>query len=226
MLGFLFLPPIVDDEKDGRRVVGVPNWCTNALKVSGRLEDLSSFVKENAEEGLTSASLIDAACSLATNEPTAGLIAGVLLESVRGSEADLLLCFGRLLPEPEYENETEWYNWRLNIWGVKWCPRGVRLSLSVDGERFSVTYEFGTAWGPAYGWLFTAGEAYPHLHFSLPWWEEGGYCGILEMFGGEVITDTEETWWDKVEEFYQEEPSQEEPSQVVAEVAELAEVVF
>ena len=29
-------------------------------------------------------------------------------------------CFAGIVPEPEYENDNDWYEWRHDYWGTKW----------------------------------------------------------------------------------------------------------
>ena len=52
-----------------------------------------------------------------------------------------VIDFNCLIPEPE--DNTDWYNWRVNHWGTKSNARTPTISTHDDG---TVTIEFRTAW--------------------------------------------------------------------------------
>lgn len=80
--------------------------------------------------------------------------------------------FSTLVPEPEYKNDNQWYDWRLKNWGVKW-------DVANDDVRFTeisdslVNIQFETPWDAPVEWLKSASKQFPHLKFILHSGEPG-----------------------------------------------------
>ena len=70
--------------------------------------------------------------------------------------------FSALVPEPEYENDQQWYDWRNTNWGVKWDCDGARVEYNGD----SATISFDTPWNPPFAWLRKVSGMYPGLTFQ------------------------------------------------------------
>ena len=71
----------------------MPNHICNIVKVKGDSEEVKNFMESVAKEK-----------AQYKNEATGyGTI-----------------DFNKVIPEPEYKNNTDWYDWRIQNWGTKW----------------------------------------------------------------------------------------------------------
>lgn len=100
-----------------------------------------------------------------------GFLAGKLLHTIR--------------PEPQHENEGDWYEWRWKHWGTKWEID----TQQADFERVSDTeirFWFNSAWSPPTFALDASG-----LVFTLEYQESGeGFIGrASRLVVGENSTD-------------------------------------
>ena len=78
--------------------------------------------------------------------------------------------------ETEYAN---WYDWRLDKWGVKWDASNVSVEdeTSFQDEPTKnpdLIVDFYTPWGPPSGVLQEITEQYPEARFYLRWADEFG----------------------------------------------------
>lgn len=121
---------------------------------------------------------------------------------ISGNDADVLsfvednktngdFCFKTLVPEPEYANDDEWYDWRVNNWGTKWDVDGDVLVENLDNDLYRLY--FTTAWDAPLAWFKSVVKNYPKLKFELAsadpgmnwhyvWQAQGGVC-LLEHRG-------------------------------------------
>lgn len=76
------------------------------------------------------------------------------------------------------------YNWCCVNWGTKWNFGDVELKVTNSSHR----YTFDTAWSPPLPIIFAMSELYPHLLFTLKYYEQGmGFSGVLRMKDGKII---------------------------------------
>ena len=135
----------------------MPNWCSNTL----------SILAENSE----------AEHQLLDFKTKAVL---VYEEKHWTGDEKTMLSLGQLYPEPEYENEGDWYDWRIHHWGTKW---DVHAQLHCDSKEYLV-YDFDSAWSPPIEWLKVIAKKYPLLKFTLKY-DEPGMCfmGVTKARG-------------------------------------------
>ena len=70
------------------------------------------------------------------------------------------------------------YNWCCENWGTKWNFCDVELKET----KSSLHYHFQTAWSPPIPVIVKMSELYPHLVFTLKYYEQGrGFAGILTI---------------------------------------------
>ena len=107
-------------------------------------------------------------------------------------------------PEPKFEGENDWYEWRNRNWGTKWeiartdskdatwCTFVSEVKREGDG-RVTFTASFGTAWSPPTQALESLVERYPDIHIELQFHEPGmGFVGRWDSDWGEGVVDSEE----------------------------------
>lgn len=110
------------------------------------------------------------------------------IKSILESENGCLLNY--MVPEPVYENDTDWYDWRVNNWGCKWSICNPQI---IDDESTEITFEFETAWGPCVEAFHTWAAKQEGVEFSLEYFEPGvGFVGVAtyqdEMFDDDFVS--------------------------------------
>ena len=65
--------------------------------------------------------------------------------------------------------DDRWYHWQIEHWGTKWEVAAVEC----DGDAYSFTCEFDTAWSPAEGIYYALREQYPDVDCSWFYDEPG-----------------------------------------------------
>ena len=114
-----------------------------------------------------------------------------VLSFIEDNKTNGEFCFKTLMPEPEYTNSEQWFDWRCANWGVKWDVDGDVDVQKID-EGFYRLY-FTTPWEAPLGWFKTVAAKYPKLKFELVsadpgldwhfvWQAQGGMC-LLENKG-------------------------------------------
>lgn len=112
------------------------------------------------------------------------------LNEIRGeieSEECPLFDFSRIVPEPEYEEDSgdvmpQWWTWRNAYWGTKWNAYDAEM---VEDEAFSVRLSFTTAWGPPLPVIAAFAAKYPDTAIALQYEEPGmGFAGDLHYVAG------------------------------------------
>lgn len=122
-------------------------------------------------------------------------------KSIGEHEADEFELAIRAIAKTGYAN---WYDWRLDNWGVKWDAS----ELTFEDEPLfkdeslgnpDLVMSFNTPWGPPTGILRNLTKQYPDAVFILRWADEDNYGygqGILYAEAGIItkrkIEDTEE----------------------------------
>lgn len=125
-------------------------------------------------------------------------------------DGDQPFFFSNFIPEPDYENEGDWWGWRIENWGTKWEPNfgGPFLAMGAPGSdpsaaknqidlqgsdgELSVSYEFDTAWAPPVPVIRAASRQHPDLQLEIVWGEPGGDFGGRARFVGGLCVYEEE----------------------------------
>lgn len=108
--------------------------------------------------------------------------------------------------ETEYAN---WYDWRLDKWGVKWDASDVSVEDETSfqdepTENPDLIVNFYTPWGPPSGILQELSEQHPEARFYLRWADEfgpGNGIGFLVAEAGlidEGKIDDEKNFFDNL----------------------------
>ena len=86
----------------------MPNWCSNSMKIVGEPKAVVRFIKENYSN-----------------------------EKDRHGHSNYVLDFEKLSPTPVKEDGEvidEWYTWRIEHWGTKWCPFEQYTKLTMKSK--------------------------------------------------------------------------------------------
>lgn len=141
----------------------MPNWCSNALIVTGTPKQLESFRATMEKPDAYGKS---SAFSFHQTVP-------MPQEVFRG---DL----------PQGAPKPNWYDWSTENWGTKWDACRPR----VKHLKKSIKVWFDTAWAPPKNWLEQVTQVFPELNFELAYNEHGmEYYGVTVASDGKV-TDT------------------------------------
>lgn len=137
----------------------MPNWCSNALYVSGDADKVKSFFNNGVQDGLWKMSLYF----------PMPIELEVTTSPSKEPNQDLIKRFGH----------DNWYDWRCENYGTKW---------DSDSDNYGDDYVyFETAWSPPLPWLQKVAKDYPELTFRIDYSEEGmqfgGVCVALHIDG-------------------------------------------
>ena len=130
----------------------MPNWCSNELRVD--VSDIDMSIHEWMNE---------------------------VGEFEKDDNGEVRLAFFRfdfnkIIPEPDYEHEDDWCDWREDNWGTKWNAEsffeGEYSPVDYDDENTCEFY-FYTAWCPPYGIIEELNEKYVGVSIQLFYREDG-----------------------------------------------------
>lgn len=181
----------------------MPNWCYNALTVSGDPEELKRFVKANM--------------GLPAQYPPVYDKNGKYIEKPV-EETVPHFCFNAMVPTPKEVLEMgfcghekisaetkinaifgkaiaplDGYHWNIINWGTKWDIYHDNITeetLDWTEGCDSIFIDFDTAWSPPTPWFETIVSKFPTLHFTLHY-EEPGFFFAADVTGenGHCIYD-------------------------------------
>lgn len=150
----------------------MPNWCNNTLEIKGSKED------REAIKALLNKSYVWKGKTLTQVEDKWELV-------YKEEEViDPIFAFNNVLPEPDFENDQDWYHWRLSNWDTKWNPSEVCIGENDN----TLVYTFNTAWSPPMAIYYELSKQYPNIVLIARYEEPGmDYFGIHIIKNGEDI---------------------------------------
>lgn len=95
--------------------------------------------------------------------------------------------FKHISPEPNNDDNYDWYIWRCKHWGTKWDAYDVEEIENYTDEtgELIVKYNFNTAWSPPIAWLKTVSTVCPKTNIELYWSDEDvPNCGWFKCIDG------------------------------------------
>jgi hypothetical protein len=92
-----------------------------------------------------------------------------------------------MVPEPTYEGDQDWYNWRVANWGTKWDISDVYFEHQPDEDQ--IQFSFSTAWGPCVEAFHTWAAGDGRVQFTLEYWEPGMDFAGRVNYDGEYLDD-------------------------------------
>lgn len=152
----------------------MPNWCDNAIYVTGPQAELDRFHAAAKATGTT----------------------------VEGTPRTSPLSFGSILPmppevdpdNPAAKDKDAWFMWRVTNWGAKWDLAEDDVH-ETHGEGESC-YRFSTAWSPCVGFVNACAERFPELAFLHVWEESGnGFTGFNAYVEGRLTASADSDLW-------------------------------
>lgn len=136
----------------------MPNHICNIVKVKGDSEEVKNFMESVAKE---KAQYKDEATGYGT------------------------IDFNKVIPEPEYKNNTDWYDWRIQNWGTKWNAYE-HVKTRNENELY-----FLTAWSAPKEIYEALTKKFPNLTIEVDYADENmGYnCGKMVFENGEMVDE-------------------------------------
>ena len=93
-----------------------------------------------------------------------------------------------MVPQPNFENDQDWYQWNISNWGAKWDISDVYIDNAAEPD--SIEFSFSTAWAPPVEAFHTWAAGDGRVEFSLEYWEPGcGFVGTTTYDGEYLDTD-------------------------------------
>jgi hypothetical protein len=157
----------------------MPNWVSNIMNVTGKSEDVKTFIG-------------DMSMPIPAHVYPEG---GYISKDGEWTTEEVVFSFWNVIAPTDlksYFTGDTWYNWNCENWGVKWDAKVEEQSTDSldfceygDGQG-SVSYHFDTAWGTPEAFLHAVVAKYPHLEFSVEFEEEQGWGGEYSGMNGEL----------------------------------------
>jgi len=170
----------------------MPNWCSNVLIVEGPPSDVSAFVNRSTKKVFidwehTYRDIVRKA------RKTKSIIGKLKLSAHAAEyrkENSHIGMFAAHYPPPDdvvaCGYDSAGYDWCVKKWGTKW-DAGPNIDYSEGSTSARFTFE--SAWAPPIPWLAVVSGKWPHLRFTLGYYESGvGFYGYAVYENG-VHTD-------------------------------------
>lgn len=168
----------------------MPNWCNNSITIQGSTKTISALWEAANSEG---SGLLDAMV------PMPSELRGTTSPDPQPGQANYKG------PQPEIDGFTNWYDWSVANWGVKWDIDVEGLDYEDNGDGTAqITGHFESAWSPpieAYnrflddmdGCSITADYHEPGMDFLGEYidGDDNFYDGVGDLIRGGAMQDDE-----------------------------------
>ena len=138
----------------------MPNHICNIVKIKGNSEEVKNFMESIAKD---------------------------TMEDKHDVTGYGTIDFNKIIPEPEYENPDDWYNWRIQNWGTKWNAYD-----QIKTEKPNELY-FLTAWSAPNKIYEALTKKFPNLTIEVDYADEdiGCNCGKMVFVNGKMVARLE-----------------------------------
>lgn len=184
-------------------VKDMPNWCEIECNVSGtakQIDEFESLLRGGANEAGT-VSLLGTFLPRPealenTTSPRRPIWNDEQIDAADEAERQKMIAENQAQAEQErHLTETcgaaDWYEWSNKYWGVKWPDR----SEIVERRARSLRIAGMCPWTVPTAGLRKISEIFPHLRFTVRWFECGmGFAGKAAYAGGEELYLNERTY--------------------------------
>jgi len=133
----------------------MPNWCNNFLKIEGEETDIKRFVKEAKLPPRKNGDKSDLSLNKLIPMPKDLLIARGSNDSEKTKEQQK--------KNIEKYGFKDWYDWRLENWGIKWDIK----AILEEKTKNTLRYYFSSPWEPPLEGLRKISELFHNLKFEI-----------------------------------------------------------
>ena len=126
-----------------------------------------------------------------------GKIAGTEEEQIGETIGLGTIDFNKIIPEPQYKDDDEWYKWRIEHWGTKWNAYEQKKS-----DKSNELY-FWTAWRTPLKVFQAIAKKFPSIAIEVNYADEdtGNNCGTLIFEKGELVAELKTEYSDYSRKF-------------------------
>ena len=183
----------------------MPNWCDNALAVTGTKWELDRFEEyvESDSQCFAFESILPMPDDLHKTTSPAHIVSAEEYDSIDPKEwAEMCNPENPFKSKPitqevsdrykELYGANNWYDWCWDNWGTKWETDDPKVDKYYveNGQKFDLlAYEFTTAWSPPIAIVTELAKQFPTLELTLDWSEEGGLAGNIRAKSGTIYED-------------------------------------
>jgi len=157
----------------------MPNWCENAVRVSGEYAEVLRFIDfvKSEDEPFSFDSIAPMPKELQDVQSPVTIKTQEEVDAYKEKHKDDAMLSGFPITQETWDNLhekygcTNWYDWANDMWGTKWDCHGVEYEDEFGGEE--ILYRFNTAWGPPEPIYHILVQEFPDLHISWYYNEPG-----------------------------------------------------
>lgn len=177
----------------------MPNWCEHDITVSGPKADMGRFMDIiNGATGPEGVSLLSVFLPRPealenTVSPERMPHRDEEIEQAQAEEAARMRAANSAWETRrdeliEAHGSSNWYDWSIQTWGVKWPDR----SRVVRCGPRSVTLSGQCPWGPPIEGISGISKMFPRLRFTIEWFEGGmQFAGKASYLDGAELSMTQ-----------------------------------
>jgi len=150
----------------------MPNWCNNTITIKGSTETVKALWDQATQED---SGLLDAMI------PMPEALKGTTSPDPQPGQANYKG------PQPVVDGFTNWYDWAIKNWGVKWdvSTEGLEYEDLGDGTA-SITGWFDSPWGPPIEAMQKFADDMDGAYVELFYHEPGmAFVGCWDSEGGD-----------------------------------------
>jgi len=170
----------------------MPNWCSNVLIVEGPPDEVDAFVRKSEEQVF-----IDWENTyrdmIARARETRSILEKLklyVLASRHKQENSSIGMFAAHYPPPDFVvtlgHSDFGYEWCFAEWGTEWDVESI---VTYDKGSSNARFCFKSAWAPPIKWLEVVSQKWPHLRFTMGYYEPGMGSYGYTVFENGICTD-------------------------------------
>lgn len=181
----------------------MPNWCEIECSISGTAQEIEKF-ESVLRSGTTETGTVSLLGTLLprpealedTVSPRRPVWSDEQIEAAGEEARQKMIAENQAQVEHERQlteqyGAADWYEWSVKYWGVKWADR----SEIVERRARSLRIAGMCPWAVPTTGLRKISEVFPHLRFTIRWFESGmGFAGKAAYAGGVELYHDERTY--------------------------------
>jgi hypothetical protein len=115
-----------------------------------------------------------------------------------------ILGFGSILKILVKDWREDWYNWRVQNWGTKWCPDSLFGNDRISDTELSISFD--SAWAPPIQAYVAFSKLFPDATFVLRYLETGccfaGCATIEDGIVDDAYGEDDSDIYEKMKEYF------------------------